>query len=238
MLRMGRLLFPVACILLGAESAAQPQEEPGLVLDHIFLWVSPGAPEARLLQAAGLHTDEHIHQHTGEGTESMVFQFENAYLELIWIEDVEAAKNISKVAGFNSIERANWRLTGASPFGVGLHNTNPGSTAPPFPVTKYRAPWMQPDTFLLVSYDSLVPSTPVYIIVPDDMATPSAEQMERLIERYPDMNGWITHPLGVRKITGVTISLIDKLDATSRFLAESAILQPAIKGSAVENHLR
>ena len=99
-----------------------------LELDHIFIWVPRGASESAALQSRGLHTDGTLHQHTGQGTSSVVFAFENAYLELIWVDDPDTAGRRGQEMGTDLLARADWRRTGRHLSGSGYVAAPPAAT--------------------------------------------------------------------------------------------------------------
>lgn len=103
-----------------AHQSSSPKTFP-LELDHVFVWVTKRAPEAKALEGVGLMAYGETTHHIGQGTASKVFVFENAYLELIWIEDEQAAIKNAARTGIDMKTRAQWKLSGASPFGIGLH---------------------------------------------------------------------------------------------------------------------
>jgi hypothetical protein len=166
--------------------------------DHIFVWVSKGAPEAAALEKLGLHTERRVANHTGQGTASIAFYFENAYLELIWVEDENAAARKDEEEGFHMLERARWRQTAASPFGVGLRRRTDSDGAIPFPTRKHRAEYMKPGTFFEIATSSSDAREPFCFVVPDDRAFPSPEKWRSLIESRPELQKHFAHPLGVR----------------------------------------
>jgi hypothetical protein len=206
---MSRLcLCPILLFCLAFESYAQAQK-PSKVFplerDHIFIWVSQGAPEAAMLQKLGLYTDGKVHKHVGQGTSSVVFMFENAYLELIWVDEPEVARQKSRDMGTDFPARAAWRQTGASPFGIGLHQRAAGSSELPFPTKRYRAEWMKPDTFISIAESSANLKEPFYFVVPEYLAVPSAEQLKQVLDTQPEYRKSYTHALGVRRLTGIKI---------------------------------
>jgi hypothetical protein len=156
----------------------------------VFVWVSADAPEARLLEEAGLKLDPETAVHTGQGTASKFFSFENAYLELIWIADASTA-----TADWR--ERAAWRDTGASPFGLGLRRVSDVDAPAPFATRRHSAPWMPRGAAIEIAVAAGDVMEPFVFIVPPAMAvrpleTLSADEREALV-----------HPLGVRRVTGV-----------------------------------
>lgn len=194
--------------------------------DHIFIWVSPGAPEAARLQKLGLYTDGKVHKHSGQGTSSKVFLFENAYLELIWIDEPDVARRKGQEMGTDLPARAAWKQTGASPFGVGLHQREAGSSDLPFPTKRYWAEWMKPDTFIFIAESSINLKEPFYFVVPDYLAVPSAEQLKLFLDSQPDYRKNYTHALGIRRLTSVKITSdpVGKFSETASMLSKNGVV--------------
>ena len=61
-------------------------------LDLLFICLSRGAPEAKFLTRFGL-IEGPRNVHPGKGTANRRFFFENAILELLWVEDPSEAQN-------------------------------------------------------------------------------------------------------------------------------------------------
>ena len=60
-------------------------------LDHIFFFVGPDAPEiARMADLGFAETYRRVHR--GQGTQNVCYAFDNLYLELLWIRDVDEAR--------------------------------------------------------------------------------------------------------------------------------------------------
>lgn len=173
--------------------------------DHIFVWVSPGAPEAAKLESLGLYTDGKVHKHVGQGTASKVFVFDNAYLELIWIDEPEVAKGKTDAMNTSIVDRANWRKTGASPFGVGLHRQAEESPLP-FPTKKYRADWMRPDTFIDIAESATDIKEPFFFVVPAYLKAPTIEQVRKISDSQPDLLKMFAHASGLHRLTGVKVT--------------------------------
>ncbi len=116
------------------------------VLDHVFILCSTGAPEAAALTRLGL-TEGSPNTHQGQGTACRRFFFRNAYLELLWVSDVEEAQSpLSRATRL--FDRWSARQSGASPFGVVLRPSGAGSGVPPFVSWTYRPAYL-PSTLAL-----------------------------------------------------------------------------------------
>jgi hypothetical protein len=104
-------------------------------LDHLFVFCRDGAPELSALQAHGLAADLR-RDHQGQGTQNACLGFRNGYLELLWLHDEQAARD-PHVKPLGLHERARWRDTAASPFGICVRPDTNG-LPPPFPTWDYR----------------------------------------------------------------------------------------------------
>lgn len=98
--------------------------------DHLYVWVSSEAPEGAKLRELGIAQSPDTVK-PGEGVEWITFAFENVYLELLWVADEEVFREHWASWHEPHTQRANWRTTGASPFGLAFHRTDPTDTAVP-----------------------------------------------------------------------------------------------------------
>jgi glyoxalase-like protein len=106
------------------------------VLDHLILFCEKDAPEADALVHLGL-TEGPSNTHPGQGTANRRFFFQNAYLELLWVDDeIEARSEV--VRPTQLWERWAARHTNACPFGVVLRPGSAASAPPPFALRAYR----------------------------------------------------------------------------------------------------
>ena len=138
-------------------------------IDHVFVFARPQAPEQRRIVAAGLVPGAQ-RAHAGQGTENVCFGFASAYLELLWLADERAASDrVVKPLGLH--ERARWRETGASPFGVCLRPERPGED-PPFPHWDYRPPYLPADAVIRMGCNSGVVGEPILFAIDRPGAQP------------------------------------------------------------------
>jgi hypothetical protein len=87
-----------------------------LELDHVFVCTSDRTGAFEALIAAGLSPGPR-RVHHGQGTANDCFYFDNAYLELLWMND-EVEIRSPAVRPLCLWERIHWRQTGACPFGM------------------------------------------------------------------------------------------------------------------------
>ncbi|MDP9149413.1 MAG: VOC family protein [Myxococcota bacterium] len=86
-----------------------------LEIDHLFCFVDPGADWARRALEAGWLLDDGV-EHVGQGTRNRRLWLAEQYVELIWLSSrTDAANHPLRLD-----RRADWRTTGACPFGLGL----------------------------------------------------------------------------------------------------------------------
>jgi hypothetical protein len=183
-----------------------------LELDHVVIFTSLNAPEAKALEAIGLQGFGGVTRHGDLGSASTSFFFSNlVYLELLWINDEEAARRNFEPLTMNTIPRMNWRTTGASPINLMLRRRQPGTTDPPPFVCKQ----LQLPNGAFVGFNGEVANEPCYGVVPEEM---SFRGFRANIQDLP-------HPLGVKHLTGVTISVVsDGLSSIARLLSENRIV--------------
>jgi len=186
---------------LGRQGAAIPVPEPRVELDHAYIVVEPGgAAGIEALRGAGLTIMPEPRRHEGQGTASVSAMFENAYLELIWV-DSTVPVDADHRATFEWFQLASaWRFNGRSPFGLGMHRL-PGDTAAlPVPVRREPAQWLPEGSayeLLLQADDSLAAD---FFVVPAATAVPT--WIARAMQRIP---GEFRHPGGDRTISLVRV---------------------------------
>jgi hypothetical protein len=78
-------------------------------LDHVVVFVSVDAPEAKALESLGLTGFGGTTRHGNLGTASTAFFFENVYLELLWVHDETATQEAFAPVGFDVQARMTWR---------------------------------------------------------------------------------------------------------------------------------
>ena len=209
------LSLSAACRPSGALPAADRVSR--LELDHVFIVVEPGAAAGiAALESAGLTVRSEPSKHEGQGTASTAAMFENAYLELIWVDSTVPvdAEHAATHAWFRRAEA--WRENGRSPFGLGLHRS-PGDTAAlPVPVRLEAADWLPPGSayeLLQQPSDTLAAD---FFVVPAATAVPA--WIARARERFPRT---FEHAGG-----GRAVSLVRVFGPESQEPAAFSVLRP------------
>jgi hypothetical protein len=177
-------------------------------LDHLFVCTAPGAPEAEKFVEFGLHEGP-PNQHPGQGTANRRFAFANAMIELIWVSDAIEARSQSTSRTL-LWERWSGREHTASPFGICLRPADSQDTGPPFPAWEYRPAYL-PDSFAMHIGEAGV-AEPMWVYL-------------SFMRRAHREQWFVEHPIGIREITGLTLSTPNPLRSeVSQKIVESGIL--------------
>lgn len=182
-------------------------------LCHVFVFVPDHAAAEQAMADLNL-TPSFERRHPGQGTANLCACFDNAYLELLWPVD-EAELISAPVVRTRLAERAHWRETGASPFGIGLRGKLP------FPSWDYRPPYLPEDTTIPVALSSEDPRQPFVFRSPGD-ARPDAWTDGRAGTRQ--------QAAGLREIVGLRLELPVAPAPALKVLAEQGFLSltPAV----------
>ncbi len=177
-------------------------------LDHLFVCTAPGAPEAEKFVQFGLHEGP-PNQHPGQGTANRRFAFANAMIELFWVSDASEAQSQSARRTL-LWERWSGREYNASPFGICLRPVDPQDTGLPFPAWEYRAAYL-PDPLVMHIADVGI-EEPMWVYL-------------SFMRRAQREQWFIEHPIGIREITGLTLTTPVPLRSNvSQKIVESGIL--------------
>jgi hypothetical protein len=163
-------------------------ETMSLELDHIFVCVSRGAPEAEDLAQFGL-IEGPSNVHPGQGTANRRFFFKNAMLELLWVEDPSEAQNELTVPT-KLWDRWSSRLNGAtSPFGIVVRPAKQEGITPPFVAWEYKPDYFPAGICLYISDAGI--DEPMWVFTPF---------LRRRGMQIPE------HPNGIREITALGLT--------------------------------
>lgn len=161
-------------------------------LDHIFVRVAPGAPEAEAPRRIGL-LEGSGNTHPGQGTANRRFFLRNAFIELLWVADAaELASERTRPT------RLGERLAdaAASPFGI-CFRPAAGARAAPFPAWSYVPAYLPPGMTIEIARDAPL-SEPMWF----HLAAATAPEAAPPARRQP-----LAHPVGLREITSVVVTV-------------------------------
>lgn len=187
--------------IFGSSRSTTAAQRPVLELDHIYVVVPARAEAAsHALRQAGFVIDTTVNQHNGQGTASVAALFENAYLELLWVDSSVAVDSLHRQDWADFVRAEAWNQSGASPFGVGLHFVSGGVADLAVPVRLDSAGRMRPGTYYVLLRQPQESLAADLFIMPTHAAVTS--WVGRYQSRRPDL---FAHPLGVRRITRAVV---------------------------------
>lgn len=168
-----------------------------LEIDHVFCFCDPTLPEIQLASQLGF-TFAPKHTHPGQGTANRPMIFSENYLELIHAEVPEDMKRNP----LRLDRRANWKTTGASPFGIALRGTLSLEDSKNF--WSYRPPYRPESTILIHRDNEEHPERPFLFYMP---TRPDAgpESMYPMNWKALDKS-FLNHLNGTKKMSAVTVS--------------------------------
>lgn len=139
-------------------------------LDHIFVFCKPDDGYEQWLKSFGF-VETYRRQHPGQGTENICFCFENAFIELLWVNDEQETRS-PLIARTGLYERSLHRDFATCPFGISWRGKSGIATWP------YRPPYLPPQMAIDVATDGDDPTQPMMFRSPGDSA-PSSWPVER-----------------------------------------------------------
>lgn len=181
-----------------------------LAVDRLFICASQKEISVSALQEIGLQCSHQVVKHLGQEIASTILFFENAYIELIWVDGEKIAERQAKQPGIAPLTRAHWQRTGASPFGIGLR-------CQPIPALfrrrrakKCRIECMPKEMPVRLAAENLANlEEPLCFLVPEALAF--TNWLDRSLETHQQL---ISHPLGIKKLTGVKITVDSNKELT------------------------
>jgi hypothetical protein len=195
-------LLPIGVI--AGPAAADLVSNRSFEVDHVWIVVSPGAPQREAFEQLGLVAAPGVNQHVGQGTASITFEFKNAFLELLWVDRSVPVAPGSEAAVRKFTRRQQWATSGGCPFGIALHRTPDAPDSLPFESWPLHQEWMPRG----VSYEMLTPRadslSPALWVVPrssavKDLDDPAAAPADSIRATALDQPGYM------RKLTRVRL---------------------------------
>jgi hypothetical protein len=164
-------------------------------LDHIFCFCPKELSEAKAATSEGFKLTDGT-QHPGQGTANRCILFHENYLELIFLKSqAEAEKNPLQLH-----QRASWRSSGKSPFGIALRGHLPQNEVSHF--WEYCPPYWPSVAILIHKSNEEKPELPLIFIMPQRGDTPSDMHPIRRPNVNPD---WFAHSTGCTRILGLQV---------------------------------
>ena len=150
-----------------------------LELDHVFVWVEKGAPEAGLLVDAGFKEGE-PNVHPGQGTANRRFFFNGLMLELIWVAEPHQVQDPG-IAPARFLERWQGRRKNTSPFGLVFRS---GGGRLPFDVLDFTPPYLPPGLKFAMGSNAGELAEPLIFVMPPGLDPGNPPSAGRDLEGY------------------------------------------------------
>lgn len=198
----------LALALAAATAALVPYQTPTddspVELDHVFLMVTPGAPERAALEKLGFRIAPAINRHAGQGTASATIEFVNGFFEMTWPDSSVPVAEGKEYLRDRWRQRMEWRTRGRSPVSIGLRRRSATNDSLPFPTYPITAPWLPPGSAI----QRLTPLTDslgaALFVGPRALVIPPDSNIAALIRGGE--GAWpLRHPNGCRRITGCRV---------------------------------
>jgi hypothetical protein len=201
---------PLTAMQASIEATADsfPNVDSLLEVDHLFICAS-GEAALSVLRDIGLRCPNYTVRRVDKGTASRLVLFENAYLELICIEDEQVAAQASRQTGIDMLGRSHWQHTRFSPFGVGLRCKVDAANLTTHS-KRSRAKQIQRDPSIHFASDNRVNTAePLCFVIPNYIA------LTQWLDRTSDAHQYLlAHPLGVKRLTDIKITIDSARDLT------------------------
>lgn len=226
-----RLLLTLSLVLLSVacRHASPRRLEP----DHVWILVSPGAPERAALEEAGFVFSPVVNHHEGQGTASITTEFENGFLELMWRDEtVPVAPGLERAAE-KFRNRMMWRTSGWSPIGIGVRRTSGTPQPLPFPTWQAGADWLPPGEKIEILTPRDDTTSPSLFIPPPSLD--ASDQPGAVAKRKAATSlTSFSQPIGVRRITAVRLIAPERYQpiVPLLYLQRERALAPLRRGEA------
>ena len=165
------------------------------MIDHVFVLVDADGPEIGYLANIGL-VETYRRIHPGQGTQNVCYCFDNLFLELLWVNDSDAARS-DAIKRTGLYERSLWRTNGTCPFGIAWRRS-PADPASTIPTWAFTPPYLPRGMSIPVAIDSDDPRQPMIFASPG-----STFPLEWPIEK----RGSLQHTAGLGAVTEITLTM-------------------------------
>lgn len=187
------------------------------MIDHVFVFVEADGPEIAMMKATGL-VETYRRDHPGQGTRNVCYCFDNLFLELLWVDDPDAARSAAiKRAGL--YERSLWRTNGACPIGIAWRRSShhPAMTIPTWAFTP---PYLPEGMSIAVAKDSDDARQPMMFESPGSTAP---------AEWPPEKRGALQHGAGLGVIREISLMMPPASPPSDALKAIVAHCAPSIR---------
>jgi hypothetical protein len=157
--------------------------------------VEADGPEVKNLASLGL-VETYRRTHSGQGTQNVCYCLDNLLLELLWVNDREAARS-DAIKRSGIYDRSMWRTNGTCPFGIAWRQFPPGP-ASTLPTWDFKPHYLPEGMSISVATDSDDLRQPMMFGSPG--ATPPIEWPE-------SKRGSLQHKVGLGAVTDIRLTM-------------------------------
>ncbi len=176
-------------------------------IDRFFICVKQGDKAISTLRQLGLYCPDTIIRSESQGTLSQIFFFANMYMAIIWLENESQQKNTS----INFAARVNWQETRTSPFGIGLSKQE---EIYELSEKEYFTDDLIISKYVAYSQQNQKNTSEPLIFMRPDLLKYCNIQNQNLSQNQR----YIDHPLGVKNITDLKISVQESKRRNSKII--------------------
>lgn len=165
------------------------------MIDHIFMLVEEDGPEIDSMASLGL-VETYRRTHPGQGTQNVCYCFDNLYLELLWVDDLNAVRS-DAIRRTGLYERSLWRTNGTCPFGIAWRRSQAGP-ATSIPSWVFTPPYLPKDMSIPLAIDSDDPCQPMMFESPRSTSPVEWPMVKR---------GTLQHSVGLGAVTEIRLAM-------------------------------
>ncbi|QMW21623.1 VOC family protein [Sandaracinobacteroides saxicola] len=199
------------------------------MIDHIFMLIDPDGPAIDRMNALGL-VETYRRTHEGQGTRNVCYGFDNMFLELLWVDDPQAALS-PPIRRTGLYDRSLWRTNDACPFGIAWRATTLAAE-PAISTWAFSPPYLPDGMAIAVAEDSDDFRQPMMFRSPGS-APP--------IDWPPERRGDLQHGCGLGAVQEIVLTLPASLGPSDALKTIAADCQPHLtltRGSAWRLEIR
>jgi hypothetical protein len=165
------------------------------MIDHIFMLIDPEGPAIGQMRELGL-VETYRRVHPGQGTRNVCYCFDNMFLELLWVDDPNAALGPT-IRRTGLYDRSLWRSQDVCPFGIAWRAPVSGAE-PAISTWAFSPPYLPEGMTIAVAEDSDDVRQPMMFRSPGS-APP--------IDWLPEKRGDLQHGCGLGAVQEITLTM-------------------------------
>lgn len=186
------------------------------MIDHIFMLIDPEGPEIDRMKKLGL-AESYRRTHPGQGTRNVCYCFDNMFLELLWVDEPDAARSPA-IKRTGIYERSLWQSREVCPFGIAWRGALSGAE-PPVSTWAFAPPYLPDGMTIAVAEDGDDVRQPMMFRSPGS-APP--------IDWLPERRGELQHSSGLGAVEEIILTMPAWAPPSGTLKAIAANCQPGL----------